>query len=251
MISRSSILILAGGASRRMGRDKAFLELGDRALLERVLEGPGAPFRDLVLAVDRPERYDDALRRYGWIRQDVRARGRGGARASSAWQTYHREPRHLRVVPDLRPGSGPLAGLEAGLEAARSESCWVQACDLPFVTADVGERLLRELALAGAAARPVHAATTAGSSPAVQAVVPRLLGRPQPLCAAYSREAARAAAVHCLEAGLASMASLLEQLRVRCLEASKLGVSGDAEVLFLNLNRPRDWERARRLLRER
>jgi molybdopterin-guanine dinucleotide biosynthesis protein A len=48
------------------------------------------------------------------------------------------------VIDDLRPGEGPLAGLEAALLAARARGCsgvLLLACDLPHLTAPLVERL--------------------------------------------------------------------------------------------------------------
>ncbi len=51
-----------------------------------------------------------------------------------------------RVVPDTMPGfAGPLAGLQAGLMAARHELVATVPCDSPFLPADLIARLKTEL----------------------------------------------------------------------------------------------------------
>lgn len=83
-----AVAVLAGGGSRRMGRDKAAVEVEGRPLLERTLAAagpvasPGAP----VTVIGSP-----------------------GSPASAALG---------RWVPDRRPGQGPLAGLETALAVA-------------------------------------------------------------------------------------------------------------------------------------
>jgi molybdopterin-guanine dinucleotide biosynthesis protein A/rhodanese-related sulfurtransferase len=93
-------VVLAGGASRRMGRDKALLEVDGRplaaiaaaALVEAGADGP-------VLAVGGN---GAALRRLG-----------------------------LEPVPDRYPGEGPLGAVLTALAVARHDVVVVLACDLP------------------------------------------------------------------------------------------------------------------------
>ena len=94
--------ILAGGASSRMRRDKALLEIGGLPMLVRtanLLE----PLVVSVTVIGPPERY-----------------------------------RHLGlcVVPDDQPGLGPLGGLATALRISRSEWNLVVGCDLPDLTTD-------------------------------------------------------------------------------------------------------------------
>jgi len=92
-------IILAGGASRRMGRDKAGLALLGKTFLQRQVE---------------------KLRALG-IR-DVMISGPDGMAVPGA-----------RVIPDVLPGRGPLGGLHACLQAARCPRCLVLSVDVPLV----------------------------------------------------------------------------------------------------------------------
>jgi molybdopterin-guanine dinucleotide biosynthesis protein A len=98
-----SAIVLCGGGSRRMGTDKAFIEFEGRPLIARVLETLRTLSDDVLIASDRAGAYD----------------GFGS-----------------RVVPDLRPGCGPLGGIGGGLTAAGHELAWVVACDMPFLNPD-------------------------------------------------------------------------------------------------------------------
>lgn len=91
--------ILAGGQSRRMGRDKATLTLGGETLISRCA-------RAMAPLVTR-----------------TRLIGSGSPATSG-------HP----VQPDLRPGLGPLAGIHAALATSDAPAVLVLACDLPFVT---------------------------------------------------------------------------------------------------------------------
>jgi len=159
----ATLLILAGGASRRMGRPKALLPAGDTTLIEWVARRLAPAFAHLLVAAR-----DDA---------DL--------------------PPGLRphLVVDLHPGAGPLAGVEAGLRASPHDVVVAIACDMPAVTPGLAERLLRAAAEPGgsgradaavprvagrpqpacaayrrSAAEPIGAALTAGSRRAVDAL---------------------------------------------------------------------------------
>lgn len=232
----ASLVILAGGASRRMGGgQKALLRVGDREVLDRLLDGPGRDFQDIVLAAPPSSALAEALERFGWIgRPEAFRRTADGAR--------------LRIVPDRRPGRGPLAGLETALPAARAERAWVLACDLPFMVAEVGRILLSALEEGGdgeVAGREAAVRAQAETAPP-RAVVPYVDGRLQPLCAAYQRWAAGRAR-KLLDADRRRTTEWLEELAVTRLPASAFQSAGDPERLFLNLNEPADLARAGRL----
>lgn len=101
-------LVLCGGRSRRMGRDKASLEFGPERMLERMV-------RILSEAVDEVW----VVAREG---QDV--------------------PADLRVVRDPADGLGPLAGLASGLAAVEARRVFVTACDTPLLRPAFVERML-------------------------------------------------------------------------------------------------------------
>ena len=101
------VAVLAGGQSRRMGRDKALLPLGDQTLIER------------VIAATRPLGYPC------FIVGDPATYAHLG----------------LPVHPDRHPGLGPLGGLHTAL-GATGATVLLLACDLPFLTTD----FLRHLA---------------------------------------------------------------------------------------------------------
>lgn len=91
-------IILVGGKSRRMGRDKAFLPVDDRPLVAPVIDLFRASFSRVVLVGDRQERFADL---------------------------------GVPVVSDIYPGSA-LGGLYTGLAHAETRYTFVASCDLPF-----------------------------------------------------------------------------------------------------------------------
>lgn len=97
-----TLVILAGGASRRMGRDKATLDAGDGPLLERSAR-LGLDLGLPVLVVGRAQ-------------PDV-------------WTLPT-----VRFAADREPGQGPLGGLVTALELA--SPILAIACDLPRLDAE-------------------------------------------------------------------------------------------------------------------
>jgi len=102
--------ILAGGQSRRMGAPKEGVLLADgRPMVEHVCASLAAVCPRVVVAGEC-RGYPDLT-----------------------------VPR----IADLRPGLGPLAGLEALLSSGLDAAYLIAACDQPFVTPELLRRLLR------------------------------------------------------------------------------------------------------------
>ncbi len=99
-----SAVILAGGKSRRMGRNKALLEFDGETLIQRLYHTLETAFDEVLISANDPETYDflDAT-----------------------------------FVPDIYEAGGCLAGLHAGLLSARGESCFFAACDMPFLNVEL------------------------------------------------------------------------------------------------------------------
>jgi molybdopterin-guanine dinucleotide biosynthesis protein A len=114
-------LVLAGGASRRMGTDKAQIVLGGESLVRRVVRTLAQVCTDVLVASGDGQRLD-----------------------------------HLGLpqVADAVPDSGPLGGIAAGLEAARHDLVAVVAVDMPAASPAV-LRLLAGLWQGEAAVGPV------------------------------------------------------------------------------------------------
>lgn len=113
--SRSAI-VLTGGRSSRMGRQKAALRFGESTLLERTIAELGKFFDDIVI-VAAPD-------------------------AAEAPLTI---PRNARIIRDDREYQGPALALARGLEATRAAAAFACSCDLPMLDARVAAALLAML----------------------------------------------------------------------------------------------------------
>jgi len=112
--------VLAGGRSRRMGADKALLELDGKPLIAIALERFSG-FPEILVSAASAESYAS----FG-----------------------------ARVVADEDPGLGPLGGLISALKAARSEYVCFRPVDAPFVPAEL-HAMLAKACLGRDAAVPV------------------------------------------------------------------------------------------------
>jgi molybdopterin-guanine dinucleotide biosynthesis protein A len=104
-------LVLAGGSSSRMRRDKAVLEYGGKTQLERTVELAKRHVDEVFVSVRSAQTGDPA------------------------------RARHALIV-DAVPGEGPIIGIRSAF-AAHPEAAWlVLACDLPFLGDAALEQLL-------------------------------------------------------------------------------------------------------------
>ena len=119
IVMEATLLVLAGGQSRRMGRPKPWIEVGNTVLLRYVVERLSPAFSEVMVSFGEPEQMEQLV--------------------------------PYRVVFDRKRSAGPLAGLEAGLLAAHHSVLFAVGCDMPYVEPSTAE-------LAVAAARNCDAA---------------------------------------------------------------------------------------------
>lgn len=116
-------VVLAGGRSSRMGRDKALIEWDGATLLDRAIDLLRPHCRE-VLVLGDPVKHT---------------------------------AKHATVIADEVPGQGPLGGLVTAMKRARYVRMLVLACDLPLVNDRLLVRLKNELDRGFDAAVPRHA----------------------------------------------------------------------------------------------
>ncbi len=132
----ATLVILAGGESRRMGLPKHLLPTSGGTVIEHLIGKLSSLFLE-TLVVGRK---------------------------------LNVEGEECRIVEDARPEQCPLVGIYSGLCAAKTDSCFVLACDLPFVKPELVRYLLSR-------------------ADGVDIVVPIINGFYEPLCAVYRRTA--------------------------------------------------------------
>jgi molybdopterin-guanine dinucleotide biosynthesis protein A len=100
MWSDVTCIILAGGSSRRMGQDKAFIQVGGVRLLDYVYDTCQELFKEIIIVTNQPKQFVE-------------------------YQTT--------VVADEIPGIGSIGGLYTGLKRASNDYSFCVACDMPFL----------------------------------------------------------------------------------------------------------------------
>lgn len=107
----ATVGILVGGTSRRMGRDKALIEIGGICLIERVA-ATAASVVDEIILLGRPS------------------------------FSLPKAMASLPVIEDRHPGVGPIAGLEALLSHRPRRDAILLACDMPRLNETLVRRLV-------------------------------------------------------------------------------------------------------------
>jgi len=97
-------IILAGGKSSRLGRDKALQAIGDKSLLQWVID------RLIILSSEIIV---------------VTAHGKAIPCSSAT---------RIKTVADIYPSKSPLVGIYSGLMASASPRAIVVGCDMPFLS---------------------------------------------------------------------------------------------------------------------
>ena len=101
-------IILAGGKSSRLGRDKAWEDVGGQRIIDRVIGALQSSCDEVLIIGDRPER-----------------------------QSELSLPKCIQYRSDELKGRGSIGGLYTGLKS--SDTLWslVVACDMPFISREL------------------------------------------------------------------------------------------------------------------
>lgn len=200
--------VLAGGASRRFGSDKALAEFGGKPMLARMLK-----------MVERASANGGGAGTAACVIGDEKNYGRFGR----------------PCVEDRWPGEGPLGGIITALlqtqtGAQGSEWNLVVSCDMPFLTVD----WLRFL---------VERASSSGA----QVVLPHSAGGPEPLCACWKTDAAEPLRKG-FEQGARKVTDGIALIRAEVLDERDWKRFDNSGRLFWNMNTTQDYEEAKSIL---
>ena len=105
-------VILAGGQSRRMGSDKAFLEIGGVPLIERTVEIILPLFPSVAIVAKETEKFHFM--------------------------------KGIYLVKDLFPEQHALGGIYTALKTFPGKDCFVFACDLPFLNVSLIRTMIEQ-----------------------------------------------------------------------------------------------------------
>lgn len=107
----AAAIILAGGKSSRMGRDKSLLPANNLPLIGKIVSQLEDYFQEIIIGANDIEKYRFL---------------------------------HLPVIPDLVEGRGPLMGIYSTLLSSKHEINFVVACDIPDLNMKYVKELIRQ-----------------------------------------------------------------------------------------------------------
>ena len=105
-------VILSGGQSSRMGQNKSLMMLGERRLIDRVVDVLCEVFTDLMIVTNAPDVYADL---------------------------------GLSMVGDVFPHKGSLGGIYSAIHHVSTPYCFVVACDMPFLNAALMRYMMSQM----------------------------------------------------------------------------------------------------------
>jgi molybdenum cofactor guanylyltransferase len=221
---RASALILAGGASRRMGRDKAFIEFQSRPLIARVIERVQAVCTESFIIANDAERYAQ----FG-----------------------------LPIISDVYPGKGSLGGIYSGLLAAHEPYALVVACDMPFLNHDLMQYLISlapqfDLVIPRAhdvSGRAPHSAETRRGrrAPRPGQVLAKQIDL-HPMHAVYAKSCLEPIQKKLLADDLRTI-GFHDAVRLRVVESDEIEQFDPQHLSFFNMNTPDDVQLAQALMK--
>lgn len=202
-------IVLAGGASRRMGTDKAALELGNSRVLDIIARELSSMTSQVYIATGSVSRED-------------------------------MDSEYINVK-DIYPGSGPLAGMQAGMLRGEADLYVVVSCDIPLIRAELLSAMVRVLEVS--------------LDSGIQALVPQIKGQIHPLAAVYHHSL-----IDMLETQLREdnrrVRDALSKISVRYVTESELEATtgipaAQIEEMFINMNEKEDYERVKQIYESR
>lgn len=111
LFSDIAAILLAGGASRRMGgENKAFIKINGKTIIQREIEILEPLFERIIVV-------NNSFEQYAFLKKPMFA--------------------------DIKPGYGPLGGIFTGLNRCSRQYGFVLPCDMPFLNQEVVSLICR------------------------------------------------------------------------------------------------------------
>jgi len=188
------VAILSGGKSSRMGINKALASLNGIKVIEYILARLQPHFDELLIVTNEPELYEEYP---------------------------------ARVITDIFPCKGPIAGIHAALKNTSRAQIFVLSCDMPFVNADMINYMMERAA-------------------DYDSVVPVIGGRLQPTAAVYN-QSCLPLLTDCLENDKLKLTRIFDDLNALYLDETDLSCFGLAAEVFFNINDLAALDKAREI----
>jgi molybdopterin-guanine dinucleotide biosynthesis protein A len=184
-------VILAGGENRRFnGEIKSLLSIDGKPIIERILEVYESLFNDILIVTN----------------------------TFSAFKKYS----NYRMEADLYKKAGPLGGIHAAMKSSESESLFVVAGDMPWISGEMVQEMLEKF-----------------ENDDCEVLIPRYHGLDEPLHAIYSRSLLTSLEEFLNSSGKLAIREFLKLVKVEYLVIEREMPDRNP---FSNINRPEDIE---------
>jgi molybdopterin-guanine dinucleotide biosynthesis protein A len=170
------------------------MELGGRRIIERVLAALRPVVDEVLIVTNTPELYAFL---------------------------------ELPMVADVYPDHGSLGGIHSGLKAASGQAAFTVACDMPFLSPEIIELVIRRSGEGGV-------------------VIPRVGGQLETMHAVYGKTCLPHIEKR-LIAGRLKITGFFQSVRVVEIAEEEIGRFCDPRLVFMNVNTPDELRRAREL----
>ncbi|MFC1637369.1 molybdenum cofactor guanylyltransferase, partial [Planctomycetota bacterium] len=117
LLENATAIVMAGGASQRMGTDKSMLPMKGQLIIENICEQLRSRFQQILISANDTDKF-------AFLGFDI--------------------------VQDRVSGQGPLMGIASALAASTNELNFVVACDIPHIRMTFIRRMLSKAAQGGA-----------------------------------------------------------------------------------------------------
>jgi molybdopterin-guanine dinucleotide biosynthesis protein A len=192
-----TVCIQAGGQSSRMGEDKALKTFLGRPLIQRVIERVAPIADEMIVTTNHPENYSFL---------------------------------NVPLIPDLKPGRGPLGGLYTAIASASHPFVAVVACDMPFASAIF-----------------LDAATKLMIQEEADVVIAKNEAGYEPIHAVYRRETCLPAIENAINADQWKVIIWFPEVKVRVLTTDEIKKYDPSGLAFWNVNTPEEFAEAEKI----
>ena len=180
--------ILAGGKSSRMGTDKGLLMFNGKAIVQTIIEQLQPAVNKIIIVSN-----NTAYKKFG-----------------------------LEVIPDLIKDKGPAGGIHAALSHTVSEKIFIVSCDMPNITTDAVQYMIKQAS---------HS----------QITLPVNHGKTEPLFGVYSKECLPLCQ-QLIEQGMIKLQEMVTHFDLLKINVDNNELFNDS--LFLNINDKNDFQKA-------
>ncbi len=192
-----SIVILAGGKSSRMGVDKSHVNLFGKLMIDRIIERIGSKGDDIIVVSNEVIKISTGK---------------------------------IKFVPDYYRNFGALAGLHAGIKAAKNENVLVVANDMPFINLELLDYMRQRMV------------------PGIDVVIPDNGRGLEPFHAIYRKKSCLPAIEKAIQEQSKRIISWFPLVKVVIVEESVIDSMDPERLAFFNVNTPEDLKRAEQII---